>query len=84
MYTLPTGVRPAKPDPRAFPSTQTVTYFSLARIYRICERHGIAHSRFGRDAVNDPALIADMRNGRRLRPETRSRVAAHLAALEGC
>ena len=47
-------------------------------------RHGIPPSRFGRDAVNDPAFYRDvMHRGRELRPVTESRVRAFMAALDG-
>lgn len=47
-------------------------------------RHSIPPTRFGRDAVNDPAFYRDvMHRGRELRPVTESRVRAYLAALDG-
>lgn len=47
-------------------------------------RHGIPPSRFGRDAVNDPAFYRDlMHRGRELRPATAARVRAFIAALDG-
>ena len=62
----------------------TVQPFSLGRIYRACRDNGVSYSRFGRDAVNDPRLVFDLRNGRELRPVTRQRIAAYIARLEGC
>ena len=35
---------------------------------------------FGRKALNDPHLVADIRKGRRLWPETESKVRAFMAA----
>lgn len=52
-------------------------------LHRAIEKHlratGMAPSRFGRDAVNDPRLVFDLRNGRSLRPKVANRVAAYLA-----
>lgn len=39
-----------------------------------CQRTGTPESKFGRLAVNDPALVRDMRAGRHLRPETARKV----------
>ena len=43
--------------------------------------HGVSPTRFGRDAVNDPALVADLRAGRRPRGETRAAIMAHVDAI---
>lgn len=47
-------------------------------------RTDIAPSRLGRDAVNDPALVTDLFNGRIVRPATAAKVREHIARLEGC
>lgn len=36
----------------------------LMRIEKFLRDHGIAPTRFGRDAVRDPRLVFDMRRGR--------------------
>ena len=37
-------------------------------------------TRFGRDVLNDPCLVFDLRDGRRLRPVTEAKVNAFLIA----
>ena len=37
-------------------------------------------TRFGRDVLNDPCLVFDLRDGRRLRPVTEAKVDAFLIA----
>ena len=39
-------------------------------------------TRFGREAVNDPRFVFDLRNGREVRPATASRVHAWLDRRE--
>jgi hypothetical protein len=39
-------------------------------------------TRFGRDSIGDPRLVADLRNGRELRQKTEARVHAWLDARE--
>lgn len=41
-----------------------------------------APTRFGRDAVGDPRLVSDLRNGRELREKTKIRIVAWLDARE--
>jgi hypothetical protein len=41
-------------------------------------RTGITPSRLGREAIGDPRLVRDLRNGRELRPPTMARVRAYL------
>lgn len=55
----------------------------IRAIERHCSTTGTAPSRFGRDAVNDPRLLGDLRLGRRLRPATLSRVQAALIGKAG-
>jgi len=38
----------------------------IAKIEEFIERHSMAETRFGRDAVRDPNLLNDLRAGRRL------------------
>lgn len=52
----------------------------LPRIERHLRRTGLSASTFGREAVGDPRLVADLRCGRYLRPWLARRVEAHLAA----
>lgn len=54
----------------------------LREITDFCKRHRIAETRFSRDAVNDPRLIHDMRNGRTLRASTIARIKAYMAKYE--
>lgn len=51
----------------------------LGAITRYCGEHGMAESRFGRQAVGDPRLVGDVPKGRDLRPATVARVEAFLA-----
>ena len=51
----------------------------LRSITGYCDAHDMAESRFGRQAVGDPALVRDVRNGRNLRPVTIARVQAFIA-----
>ena len=52
-------------------------------IERHIRQHGIPATRFGRDVVNDPRFVLDLRNGREPRPGTARRVKAHIAAHTG-
>lgn len=49
-------------------------------IERHIRKHGIPATRFGRDAVNDPRFVLDLRNGREPGPRMRQRVMAVIAA----
>jgi hypothetical protein len=55
----------------------------LARIHRYLRRTGITQSRFGRDVVNDPRFVEDLRNGREPGSAISARVTAWLDAQEG-
>ncbi len=46
----------------------------LAEIRRFQKRHNITDTRFGRDAINDPRLVRDLKRGRELRPGTTTRI----------
>lgn len=48
------------------------------RIELYLRRNRMSPTRFGRDAVNDPRFVFDLRNGRELREKTVARVAAWL------
>lgn len=39
-------------------------------------------SRFGRDALNDPRLVCDLRRGRRPGADTERRLRAYIAGIE--
>lgn len=54
----------------------------LRRIELYLKQTGTAPARFGRDAVGDPSLMRDLRNGRELRPRTTERLVAFLDARE--
>lgn len=51
----------------------------MVLIDRCIQVENISPTRIGREAVNDPRLVFDIRNGRCLRPETRSRLLSYLA-----
>lgn len=53
---------------------------TLASIQRYLRHTGMAPTRFGRCAINDPRLVEDLRRGRELRPATAARIAAYIAA----
>jgi len=55
----------------------------LRRIERFLVRQGMAETRFGRDAVNDPRLVGDLRRGREPRAETVARIEAYIHRFEG-
>ena len=52
------------------------------RVERFIKSNRIPPTRFGRDAVRDPRLIFDMRQGRQLRPATVRRLSAYLDERE--
>jgi len=51
-------------------------------IERALKAHGIAASQFGRLAAGDPALVSQIREGRRLRPSTEAKVRAFIQSLD--
>ena len=51
----------------------------LRNVVRFCFAHEIAESRFGRDAVNDPALVYNLRRGRQPGRRLIGRVEAFMA-----
>ena len=54
----------------------------MRRIERFLEQADMKPTRFGREAVGDPRLISDMKNGRELRDATIARIQAWLDAQE--
>jgi hypothetical protein len=52
------------------------------RIELYLRRTRTAPTRFGRDAVNDPRFVLDLRNGRQITKKTASRVHAWLDRRE--
>ncbi len=52
---------------------------TLNTILRFCEDNSMAPTRFGREAVGDPRLVIDMRNGREPTPRVAERVRAFIA-----
>lgn len=54
----------------------------LPRIERAMSLQNWRATRFGRRATGDPRLVFDIRNGRRLREDTRHRILALLVKLE--
>lgn len=52
----------------------------LTKIELHLRRTRMPETRFGRDAIRDPNLVADLRGGRQLRPRTVQRIEAYLAA----
>ena len=54
----------------------------MRRIQQFLKHAGMSPTRFGREAVGDPRLISDLRNGRELRETTVARIQAWLDAQE--
>ena len=54
----------------------------LLRIERYLRARKMAPTRFGRDAVGDPWLVSDLRDGRVLRGSTAARIEAYLDHFE--
>lgn len=54
----------------------------LQRIERHLRRTGVPPTRFGREAIGDPRLVGDLKNGREPRPATAARVLAFIATIE--
>ena len=53
-----------------------------SRIERLLRKSGLKASQIGREVMNDPGFVRDLRNGRQMRPETEKRVVAWLDAAE--
>lgn len=56
--------------------------YLMRRIELFLRRADMAPTRFGREAVGDPRLISDLKNGRELRDSTAARIVAWLDAQE--
>ena len=54
----------------------------LLRVERYLRRSGTPPTRFGRNAVNDPRFVFDLRYGREPRAPTAARVFAYLDRVE--
>lgn len=52
----------------------------IEQIEAYCQATGIAQTKFGEMAVNDPNLMRDLRNGRELRRKTMARI---LSTIQG-
>lgn len=53
----------------------------LVEVNRFIRREGVSATRIGREAVGDPRLVFDMRNGRMLRSATADRLKAYLTTI---
>ncbi|MEX6725238.1 hypothetical protein [Parapedomonas caeni] len=53
----------------------------LMHVERVILDHNIAPSRFGRDALNDPRLVFDLRRGRRIKSQNRRKISQFIAKL---
>lgn len=53
----------------------------LSAIERHLRHNGVPPTRFGREVVNDPRFVLDLRNGREPRARTQARVLAYLAEV---
>lgn len=51
----------------------------LSEIERFCKAHNMGITTFGRAAIGDPNLVANMRKGRSLTLKTANAVAAYMA-----
>lgn len=51
----------------------------IAEIERYCANAGITSTKFGVEAVNDGALVPDLKGGRELRPSTLHRIRQYMA-----
>jgi len=69
------AVRPGRPGP-AGAAAPTL----LDSITEFCRQRGVAESTFGRRAVNDGKLVARLREGARIKPETLARLQAFMRA----
>lgn len=54
----------------------------LQEISRFCERNGLSPTRFGEAALNDKALVRNLRDGRQLLPGTMHRIRSFMAQTE--
>ncbi|MFV0625072.1 hypothetical protein ACBY01_13830 [Sphingomonas sp. ac-8] len=54
----------------------------LRKIDEFLRASGMPPTLFGRNAVHDPRLVRDLRNGREPRPETVARIETYIAEQE--
>ena len=54
----------------------------MRRIEKFLKREDMKPTRFGREALGDPRLISDIKNGRELRDRTLARIQAWLDEQE--
>lgn len=54
----------------------------MRRIQLFLKRAEMTPTRFGREAIGDPRLVKDLKNGRELRDSTAARIHAWLDAQE--
>lgn len=54
----------------------------LRRVEHHLKRYAVPAARFGREAVNDPAFVFDLRDGRRPRGPMVAKVEAYIARVE--
>mgnify|MGYP004562065341 CR=1 FL=1 len=54
----------------------------LRKIDEFLRTSGMPPTVFGRNAVHDPRLVGDLRNGREPRPETVARIETYIAEQE--
>jgi DNA transposition AAA+ family ATPase len=54
----------------------------LKKIDQFLHASGMPPTVFGREAVHDPRLVGDLRNGREPRPETVARIETYIEAQE--
>ena len=54
----------------------------LREVEKFLMRKAVPPARFGRDAVNDPRFVFDLRKGREPRERTSRRVRAYLEAVQ--
>ena len=53
----------------------------LVEVLGALDRFGMKAARFGREAANDPGLIADLQGGREPRQRVKERIRAYIASL---
>ena len=54
----------------------------LAEVLAAIDRHGLAETRFGREAINDPRCVEDLRNGRQFKGRLSDRIRVFIASLD--
>jgi hypothetical protein len=62
----------------SFSAGEFLTVHLLREIEVFLRSSGVPAARFGRDAVNDPRFVFDLRRGREPRPQTVERVQSFL------